>query len=73
MRLSQYVHRYLSLNKKMGFGKGYTTGTYLTYTLQGYSREWSGRYRRSLENSCLKLGAIEGKSVKGGIAYYPKE
>jgi hypothetical protein len=70
MRNSQYTEGYLAYNRARGIGKGVTIGTYLSKCLRGTAKSWKGRYARSLENSLLRVGATEGKSIMGSVAYY---
>jgi len=72
MRISKYVAPYLAQNASLGEGKGYTIGTYLAYRLRGAQKSYSGRYKAAIENGLAKVGAVEGRSCRGGVAYYPK-
>jgi hypothetical protein len=71
MRLSQYVEPYLKSNAERGWDKGITPGTFLAYTLRGTAKRYSGNYLRALVRGLERVGATEGKSVQGKIAYYP--
>lgn len=71
MRNSQYLWDYLSGNKARGEGQGLTVGSYLAYTLRGKAKQYSGHYARALENSCERVGAVQGRSKLGGVAFYP--
>lgn len=73
MRESQYTTAYLRENRRRGWGKGLTPGSFLAYTLSGRAREYQGKYLTALINSLERRGAIQGKSVQGGIAYYDAE
>ena len=74
MKDSQYLNDYLDTNSRLGYDKGYTIGTYLTYQLRGNARSWSGRYAgallRSLERLVQKGLVRVGRSSHGSIAYY---
>lgn len=70
MRESQYTEAYLAENASRGKGNGITVGTFLAYRLRGEARKYAGRYRTALENSCVRRGAVVGRSVHGGVAYY---
>jgi len=72
MRMSQYLDEYLEGNKLRGEGKGLTIGSFLTYTLRGKARDYTSKYARSLEVSCERVGARQGKSYLGMVAYYPR-
>ena len=71
MRLSQYVEPYLKSNAERGWGKGITPGTFLAYTLRGAAKRYSGNYLRALVRGLEKVGAVEGTSVQGKVAWYP--
>jgi hypothetical protein len=73
MRNSQYLSDYLSGNKARGEGNGLTIGSYLSYVLRGKAKQYSGSYVRALRNSCERVGAIEGRSKLGGVAFYPPD
>ena len=73
MKESQYTDAYLRENRRRGRGKGLTIGSFLAYTLQGKAREYASKYAAALEASVIRRGAVEGKSVQGGVAYYPQE
>ena len=70
---SQYTDAYLKENRRRGRGKGLTIGSFLAYQLQGKAREYAGKYAAALEASVIRRGAVVGKSVQGGVAYYPPE
>ena len=71
MRNSQYLESYLFENKSRGEGNGLTIGSYLAYQLRGKAKKYSGHYVTALRNSCERVGALEGRSKMGGIAFYP--
>jgi hypothetical protein len=71
MKLSQYVEPYLASNAERGWDKGITPGTFLAYTLRGTAKRYSGNYLKALIRGLERVGAMEGKSVQGKIAYYP--
>jgi len=73
MKNSQYLSAYLSANKARGEGKGLTIGSFLAYVLRGEAKRYSGNYVRALRNSCERVGAIEGRSKLGGVAFYPAD
>ena len=71
MRNSQYLEQYLEGNDERGTGKGITIGSFLGKMLKGKAKKYSYGYQKALEASCIRIGARLGKSVKGGVAYYP--
>jgi hypothetical protein len=71
MKNSQYLNNYLSGNASRGESNGLTIGSFLAYVLRGKAKKYSGHYVRALQNSCVRVGAKQGSSVRGGIAYYP--
>lgn len=71
MRNSQYLSDYLTGNASRGHGKGLTVGSYITYVLRGKAKKYAGHYVRALRNSCERIGAVEGTSARGGVAFYP--
>ena len=71
MRNSQYLEQYLEGNAERGTGKGITIGSFLGRVLSGKAKKYSYGYVIALEASCKRVGAKIGKSVNGGVAYYP--
>ena len=71
MKLSQYTNDYLAGNLVRGSDKGITIGSYLAYTLRGAAKRYSGSYARSLERSVRLVGAVQGRSAGGRVAWYP--
>ena len=71
MRNSQYLEQYLEGNDERGTGNGITIGSFLGKVLKGKAKKYSYGYQKALEASCKRVGAKIGKSVKGGVAYYP--
>jgi len=71
MKNSQYLKSYLAANKARGDGKGLTIGSFLAYVLRGNAKQYSGSYARALRNSCERVGAVQGRSKLGGVAFYP--
>lgn len=51
--------------------------SFLTYTLRGVAKSYSGKYRQALENSLdreVAAGRVRiGYSARGGTAYYRVE
>lgn len=76
MKNSQYLNDYLDSNRSRGNGNGLTVGSYLAYVLRGKAKEYSGHYKRALENSLRRAVSNGdcriGSSRMGRTAYYPK-
>ena len=71
MRNSQYLTSYLAGNKARGEGNGLTIGSFLASALRGNAKQYSSDYARALRNSCERVGAVQGRSKLGGVAFYP--
>jgi hypothetical protein len=74
MRNSQYLDSYLRKNQARGDGNGLMVSSFMTYTLRGAAKSYSGKYRRALENTLnreVAAGRVRiGSSARGGTAYY---
>lgn len=68
--MSQYTSEYLSVNTARGAGNGLTTGTFLAYRLHGKAKKYGASYQRALINSLHRVGAVQGRSCRGGVAFY---
>lgn len=72
---SMYTKKYLRTNGERGIGNGYTCQTFLAYELKGSAKRYSDKYLRALESDLsdwVREGdAIRGRSVRGGVAWYP--
>jgi hypothetical protein len=69
---SQYLNSYLTENASRGLGKGLTVQSYLASKLQGKAKKYSMGYVKSLKRSCERVGAVQGPSFGGSVAYYPE-
>lgn len=74
-RESMYIADYLAENGRRGWGRGLTPGSYLTGTLRGAQKAYSGGYLSALVRACearvARGDAVLGPSRYGRDAYYP--
>lgn len=69
---SQYLETYLNENAERGLGNGLTINSFLASRLRGKAKKYGKSYYDGLINSCRRARAVEGKSCRGGVAFYPQ-